>query len=354
MVAVIGIATSSEALVREKLAALGTNVLTVSAGNTMLGKDATLPPEAVDRVRRIDGVQAASSTALLEKIHVYRNTFVDPGATAGLGVRAADIDLLKATGSSVKLGAWFSESTAKLPTVVLGSAASERLGISQIGRSVWLGDRSFTVVGILNPSFLAPELDSSALVGIDAAIELFGFDGAPTTVYEKSDEDAVTQVRSLLPATVNPQAPTEVEVSRPSDALAAQNTVDQAFTGLLVGVGSIALLVGGIGVANTMVISVLERRREIGLRRSLGATRSHIRLQFLSEAVLLSAYGGFAGSLLGFGITAVVARTNGWPVAIPPAVLIAGVVVTMVVGAVAGVLPAIRAARTSPTAALSS
>nr|WP_243848818.1 FtsX-like permease family protein [Lysinibacter cavernae] len=353
MVAVIGIATSSEALVREKLAALGTNVLTVSAGNTMFGEDATLPPEAVERVRRIDGVQAASSTALMDKIHVYRNAFVDQGATAGLGVRAADVDLLEATGSSVKRGAWLNESTAKLPTVVLGSAAAERLGISEIGSAVWLGDRSFIVVGILNPSFLAPELDSSALIGINAATTLFGFDGSPTTLYEKSDEDAVTKVRNVLPATVNPQAPTEVEVSRPSDALAAQNTVDQAFTGLLVGVGSIALLVGGIGVANTMVISVLERRREIGLRRSLGATRSHIRLQFLSEAVLLSAYGGLAGSLLGLGITAVVANGNGWPVAIPPAVLAAGVIVTMLVGAVAGVLPAIRASRTSPTAALS-
>jgi len=102
-----------------------------------------------------------------------------------------------------------------------------------------------------------------------------------------------------------------------------------------------------------MVISVLERRREIGLRRSLGATRRHIRLQFLFEAVLLSALGGLAGTVLGWVITAIAAGANGWSLAVPPLVLIAGVLVTIAVGAIAGVLPAVRAARTSPTAALS-
>jgi putative ABC transport system permease protein len=235
---------------------------------------------------------------------------------------------------------------------VLGATTAERLGIRTIGSQVWIGGVQFTVVGILKPSPLAPELDTTALIGAPIATELFAFNGSPTVIYERSAEESVADVRTLLPATINPQSPNEVGVSRPSDALAAKNTVDQAFTGLLVGVGSIALLVGGIGVANTMVISVLERRREIGLRRSLGATRGHIRSQFLVEAILLAAYGGLAGTLLGWGITAVVAQSNGWLVAIPPGVLLAGVGVTMLVGAVAGMLPAIRAAHTSPTAAL--
>ncbi len=219
---------------------------------------------------------------------------------------------------------------------------------------MWLGGQQFTVVGILDSSPLAPELDSTALVGEPVARKLLGYTGTPTMIFERSAEDRVAQVRELLPPTINPQAPTSVKVSRPSDALAAKNTVDQAFTGLLVGVGSIALLVGGIGVANTMVISVLERRSEIGLRRSLGATRRHIRLQFLFEAMLLSALGGLAGTLLGWLVTAIAARSNGWAVAIPPAVLFAGILVTIAVGAIAGVLPAVRAARTAPTAALAS
>lgn len=352
MIAVIGISTSSEALVKEKLSALGTNLLTATASNDFFGKATELPADAVSRVRRIDAVENASWTAQLADVNVYRNAFISKGATGGMAVHSADLELLTATGTELHSGAWLNAATAKYPSVVLGATTAERLGIRTIGSQVWIGGVQFTVVGILQPSPLAPELDTTALIGAPIAAELFAFNGSPTVIYERSAEESVAEVRKLLPATINPEAPNEVGVSRPSDALAAKNTVDQAFTGLLVGVGSIALLVGGIGVANTMVISVLERRREIGLRRSLGATRGHIRSQFLVEAILLAACGGLAGTLLGWGITAIVAQSNGWLVAIPPAVLFAGVGVTMIVGAVAGMLPAIRAAHTSPTAAL--
>lgn len=353
MVAVIGISTSSEALVRERLAALGTNLLTASAGEDLFGTASALPADAAERVRRVEGVTDASWTAALPDAHVYRNSAVEPGATGGLIVAAADLDLLDTISVRPADGSWLDQTTAALPAVVLGATTAQRLGVTSAGQRVWLGDQSFTVLGILERSALVPELDAAALVGAPIARELFGFDGAPGTVYERSDDELVDVVRELLPRTINPESPNEVTVSRPSDALAAQNTVDQAFTGLLVGVGSIALLVGGIGVANTMVISVIERRREIGLRRSLGATRRHIRSQFLVEAMLLAAYGGAAGTALGWGITAVVAAANGWVVSIPVVVLAAGVIVTVGVGALAGMLPAIRAARISPTAALS-
>lgn len=352
MIAVVGISTSSEALVKQKLAALGTNLLTATAGSDFFGKDSELPADAIDRVRRIDGVEQASWSATLADVHIYRNALIDPGATGGLTVVAADLDLLAATGTGIASGAWLNGATEQFPVVVLGAKAAERLGIVTIGSAVEIGGRQFTVAGILDPSLLAPELDSVAVVGGPIAAELFEFNGSPTVMYERSADDLVEQVREILPATINPESPTEVKVSRPSDALAAKNTIDQAFTGLLVGVGSIALLVGGIGVANTMVISVLERRQEIGLRRSLGATRGHIRSQFLVEAILLALCGGIAGTAIGWVITAVVAGANGWLVAVPPAVLAAGVVATVVVGAVAGALPAARAARTSPTAAL--
>lgn len=354
MISVIGISTSSQALIREKLSALGTNMLTVTAGTDLLGQDAPLPAGSIGAIRRIDGVQHAGSTATLQDVTVFRNAEIEKSRTGGLSVAAADLGLLGATGATLLSGTWLNEATAQFPTTVLGRTSAERLGIQHAGGQLWLGGQAFTVVGILDSSPLAPELDSMALVGEPIATSLFGYAGNPTTIYERSDEDRVAAVRTLLPATISPESPSEVTVSRPSDALAAKNTVDQAFTGLLVGVGSIALLVGGIGVANTMVISVLERRREIGLRRSLGATRRHIRLQFLFEAMLLAAYGGLAGTALGWLITAVTARSNGWVVAIPPEVLMAGVAVTVAVGAVAGVLPAVRAAKTSPTAALSS
>ncbi|WP_100809667.1 MULTISPECIES: ABC transporter permease [unclassified Microbacterium] len=354
MVAVIGISTSSEALVKERLSSLGTNLLTVTAGSDLFGSDSKLPADGIQRVRNLSGVETATWTAALAEVNVYRNPSIDAEATGGLTVLAAGDELLPATGSSLRAGVWLNPATANLPTTVLGAKAAERLGIRTIGSQVSLGGRLFTVVGILEPAPLAPELDVAALIGGEIAGELFVFDGSPTTIYERSSDESVAVVRELLPRTVNPESPNEVKVSRPSDALAAKNTIDQAFTGLLVGVGSIALLVGGIGVANTMVITVLERRREIGLRRAIGATRGHIRSQFLVEAVLLASLGGLGGSLIGWLIIWLVATANGWLVSIPPYVLVGGVIVTMLVGAIAGSLPAMRAARTSPTAALSS
>lgn len=353
MIAVVGISTSSEALVKQRLASLGTNLLTASAGSDFFGAESELPADAIDRVRRIDGVEQASWHATLADVNVYRNALIDPGATGGLSAVAADLDLLTTTGTELTSGVWLNGATERFPVVVLGDTAAERLGIVTIGSTVEIGGTPFTVAGILERSPLAPELDSVAMVGGPIAAELFGFNGSPTVMYERSADDLVGQVRDLLPATINPESPNQVKVSRPSDALAAKNTIDQAFTGLLVGVGSIALLVGGIGVANTMVITVLERRQEIGLRRSLGATRGHIRSQFLIEAMLLALSGGIAGTAIGWAITAVIAAANGWLVSVPAGVLVAGVGATVVVGAVAGALPAARAARTSPTAALS-
>ncbi len=209
-----------------------------------------------------------------------------------------------------------------------------------------------TVVGTLKPVPLAPELDQAALVGWQAGRRYLGFDGSPTTVYTRTHPDKVEMVRDLLAATINPAQPNEVEVSRPSDALAAQAAANVTFTGLLLGLGAISLLVGGIGVANTMVISVLERRAEIGLRRSLGATRRHIRVQFLAEALLLSALGGGSGVLLGSAVTAVYASLQGWPTVVPAWVIGGGIAATLVIGALAGLYPAIRAARLAPTEAL--
>ncbi len=354
MISVVGISSSSQARLNEQLASLGTNMLTSQAGKTLLGEETKLPPSTLTKLTRVENLESASSVAELSNINVYRNNLVEAGRTSGLRTAVADPQLLDVTGGTLSRGTWFNAATASYPTVVLGSKAATRLGVVSPGTKVWLGGTYFTVIGILDPVVLAPELDTTAFIGAKPATELFGFEGNPTTVYVRAAEQAVAQVRNLLPGTIAPDAPETVEVSRPSDALAAKNASDQAFTGLLVGLGSIALLVGGIGVANTMVISVLERRREIGLRRALGATRGHIRSQFLAEALLLSGLGGLMGALLGSGVTAVFALANGWPIALPPETILVGIGATLVIGAIAGLYPAIRAARTPPTAALSS
>jgi putative ABC transport system permease protein len=353
MVAVVSISASSRERLDRQLAAFGTNLLTMKPAESITGENLPLPTSAIGRVERIEGVQAASATAQLDDRHVYRNRAIDPGLTAGITVLATDLDLLHVVAGAVAAGRWFSPATASYPTAVLGSVAAERLGVARGGGIIWLGERNVAVVGVLKPVALAPELDSAALIGMPFAKRAFGFGGHPTTIYERSTDESVPTVHALLGPTVQPQQPGSVEVSRPSDVLAAKNAANTAFTGLLLALGSIGLLVGGIGVANTMVISVLERRREIGLRRALGATRRHIRLQFLAEALLLSTLGGVAGAGLGAAVTAAAAYANGWIPVVPPLVLVGGVGATTAIGGLAGLYPAIRAARTPPTVALS-
>jgi putative ABC transport system permease protein len=354
MTAVVGISSSSRAELDRQLAALGTNLLTVTPGNTLFGKDATLPTESVAMISRIGPVHRVAATGKVPDTRVYRSDRIPPAETGGLSVQAAHLDLLPTVAATVARGRWLNAATARYPAVVLGSTAARLTGISTASPDVqvYLGGRWFTVIGILDPVPLAPELDSSALVGWPAAQSYLDFDGHPTTVYTRSADSAVEAVRGVLAATANPQAPNEVKVSRPSDALAARRATNRAFTGLLLGLGAVALLVGGVGVANTMVISVLERRAEIGLRRSLGATRGQIRLQFLAESLLLSALGGVGGVLLGIAVTATYATTQSWPAVVPAWVMAGAVAATLLIGATAGLYPAIRAARLAPTEAL--
>ncbi|RKR89491.1 putative ABC transport system permease protein [Micromonospora pisi] len=354
MTAVVGISSSSRAELDRTLDALGTNLLTVSPGQSIFGEAAQLPAESVEMIARIGPVREVAATAQLADAKVYRSDRIPAAETGGIGARAANLELLDTVGAELASGVWLNSATARYPAVVLGATAARRLGVGAAGTEtqIHLGGRWFTVIGVLAPVPLAPELDLSALVGWEAAATYLGFDGHPTTVYSRSVESSVEAVRAVLGATANPAAPNEVEVSRPSDALAAAQATDQAFTGLLLGLGAVALLVGGVGVANTMVISVLERRPEIGLRRSLGATRGQIRTQFLTESLLLSALGGAGGVLLGIGVTSGYALLQSWPTVVPAWAMVGGVGATLLIGGLAGLYPAIRAARLSPTEAL--
>jgi ABC-type antimicrobial peptide transport system permease subunit len=351
MVAVIGISSSSKERLLSRLDQLGTNLLTVQPGQTLFGQDAKLPETAVAMTRHIRPVTTASAVGKADT-SVRRTNLIPVANTSGIAVQAATGDLLRTLDGTVRTGSWLSAATERYPAVVLGSESARRLGVTRVGEQVWIEDRWFTVVGVLNSLPLAPEIDRSALVGWDAAARYLGFDGHPTTIYERSKDSAVEAVRDVLPRTVSPENPQEVEVSRPSDALAAKAAAAGAFTNLLLGLGAVALLVGGVGVANTMVISVLERRREIGLRRSLGATRGQVRTQFLSESLLLSALGGVAGALLGSLFTVAFATYRGWPPVVPSWALVGGVGATLIIGTIAGIYPAMRAARLSPTVAL--
>jgi putative ABC transport system permease protein len=353
MVAVLGVSESSKADLMAALDRLGTNLLQVGPGQTFMGEDAVLPESAGGMVRRMDSVDGAAAVKVLEQT-VRRTDLIDEVETGGIAVTAADTQLARTLGARVRRGRFLNTATAAYPAVVLGATTARQLGIARPGVNVWLGDRWFTVVGILGHVTLAPDVDSAALIGFPVAERLFGADRSASTIYLRAAEDEVGQARELLASTVNPEHPEEVEVSRPSDALAARAAAKSAFTSLFLGLGAVALLVGGVGIANVMVISVLERRSEIGLRRALGATRRHISVQFLTESLLLALLGGVAGTALGAAVTTGYALSQDWPAVVPPVALLGALGAAVAIGAIAGLYPATRAARLAPTEALRS
>ncbi|MGW0536044.1 ABC transporter permease [Streptomyces sp. NPDC003032] len=352
MVAVVGISSSSQAHLLRELDKLGTNLLVASPGEAMFaGEKVTLPRDAAERVARVDGVEDVGATGDLDST-VRRSEKIPEDETGGIAVKATTEGLLKVVRGRVAHGSWFNAANSRYPSVVLGHVAAQRLGITSPGQQVWLDDRYFTVIGVLGPLPLAPDVERSALTGWDASKKLLGFDGRPTSVYERSTDTSVTRVRKLLAPSIDPENPRNVQVTDPSSALQAKAATEGAFSTLLLGLGGIALLVGGVGVANTMIISVLERRHEIGLRRSLGATRGQIRVQFVTESLLLSGLGGVAGVALGAAATAAYAASGGLPWVVPLWSMAGGFGATLVIGTVAGLYPAVRAARLSPTLAL--
>jgi putative ABC transport system permease protein len=354
MIVVTGIPASSQAALLAELSALGTNLLEAGPVPDQ-DPPVLLPEESVDMVRRIGPVTAASAVANTHTL-VRRNDRTDPNDGSGLTVLASRLDLLEVINARVRTGQWLTPATERFPTAVLGSVAAERLGFAELpaGRpaQIMIANRWFTVIGILAATPLSPDIDRSVLTGWEAARRELRFDGHPTVLYVRMREPQVEAVRSVLPATIYPERPGQVLVTRPSDALAAKRATENTFSALFLGLAAVALLVGGIGVANTMVVSVLERRSEIGLRRALGANRGQIRGQFLTESAVLSGAGGLLGT--GLGLLATVAYTtyHQWPLVVPMSAAVAGVGGAVVIGVLAGVYPSVRASRLTPKEAL--
>jgi putative ABC transport system permease protein len=363
IVAVLGLSSSSQAGLLREIDRLGTNLLTVEKGQTLTGAQAELPVTAPSMIERIPDVQRQADTGLVQDAKVYRSPLIPTAETNGLQVQAASLNLLPAIGTQAAQGRYLNAATAREPVAVLGAVAAQRLGIDRIrpGARIWLGEQWFYLAGILDPCTLAEEIDTSVLVGYPAARRYLDYTGVykgastlgpPSTIYVRAETDRVDTVQSVLAQTANPEAPNEANVSQPSDALTARAAAKSALNGLFLGLGAVALLVGAVGVANIMVISVLERRSEIGLRRALGATQAQIRTQFLAESILLALIGGVIGVLAGALATAIYAGSKSWSVVIPVEAWLGGIAAAILIGAFAGLMPAVRASRMPPTEAL--
>ena len=354
LVAVVGVSESSKSNLVARLNRLGTDLLTVQPGTNFLDTTQNeLPRRApamigwIPPVRHVpETVDTTASVRRTDKIPAYE--------TGGITVLGAGLDLPHALDAPLAHGTWLNAATANYPTVVLGAGAARTLGINHLhpAVAVFIGQRWFTVIGILRPVAIAPELDQAALVGIRAAHRFLAADTHPTTIYVRTHPDQTVAVRNVLASTANPANPQDVAVSRPSDALAAEIAAKGAYKTLLLGLGAIALLVGAVGIANVMIMAIIQRRTEIGLRRALGATRRHIAIQFTAEALILSALGGAGGFLTGILISAGYAHARHWSTAIPPALIPGALAAALTFGLIAALYPAIRAARLAPTDAL--
>jgi putative ABC transport system permease protein len=354
IVAVLGLSSSSQAGLLNELTTLGTNLLTVTNGQNLTGQPAELSKAAPGMIARIGPVTDVQYTGVLNGVQAYRSPLIPSIETNALSVDASSLNLPETVGTSVARGVYLNAATANEPVAVLGAAAAQRLGLDRIfpGERIWVGGLWFYVAGILRPATLTPEIDSAVLIGFPSAERYLGFDGHPSEIYLRAQTSQIDAVDSVLGSTANPEAPSQVDVSQPSIALVAQADAKAALNSLLLGLGAISLLVGAVGVANIMLIGVLERRSEIGLRRALGATKGHIRMQFLSEAIVLAVLGGALGVAIGALSTAVYASVKGWSVVVPALAWGGGFGIAVLIGAMAGLLPALRAARLSPTEAL--
>ena len=363
IVGVLGLSSSSQAGLIAEINQLGTNLLTVEVGQSLTGGPAQLPREAPARLTLLDNVEQVANTALIKDTFVYRNSITPVTETGGLQVRATSLNLPSVLGTGLALGGWLNAGTAGLPVAVLGSVTAQQLGIDRVDpdQRIWLGGQWFNIAGILNPSPLEPDIDVSALIGYPAAQKYLGYlsivhgerkTGPPSTIYVRAETGHEAAVQSLLAQTADPEAPYEAAANQPSDVLTARAAAAGAFNGLFLGLGVVALIVGAVGVANIMIISVLERRSEIGLRRALGATKAQIRAQFLAESILLALIGGIVGVLAGVTATAVYASSKGWALVIPVEAWLGGIASAILIGAFAGLMPAVRASRMPPTVAL--
>ena len=353
IVAVTGISASGRADLLATLESLGTNLIKASPQAGFFGTQEKLPDGVVGMVERIGPVEEVTSTTQTDLI-VRRSDFISEFEGGGISTIVTSPELLQVVGGNLIEGRFIQDGLSNIPVTVLGSVTASRLGINTLETptKILIGNEWFGVVGIIDELKIHPDLDRSVFIGYGVAKTLFDIDKEPTTIYVRANQTYIEDAVEVIAPSMNPENPDQVQVSRPSDALEAQEAADAAFTNLLLGLGSVALLVGGVAIANVMVMSVLERRMEIGVRRSIGATRKEIRYQFLLESIVLSGIGGLVGVVLGTGVTLGYTNYTDIVFSIPVSQVLGAILLALLIGAISGVYPAIKASKIQPAEAV--
>ena len=352
LVAVLGIPACFQAEAQAEFDAWGANMVIAQPATDRYTQEQTpLPESAPAMVSRIWSVKSTFSVRYVQDARAYRTDKMPEGQSQGLSVVIGDGDPLGTLSTAMASGRWFDDASAQLPTVVLGSNAAILLGAG-VDQRVWIGDSWWAVIGVLDPvPGFAAQLNSSTFLAPGWAEKQWP--NLPIgQILANAYPGKVNAVTSVMAATVNPAKPTGVDVSQPTSYGMAQDFFLSMFANLALGLGGISLLVGGIGIANTMVVSVMERRGEIGVRRALGARTGQIGLQFVLEAGFIGLFGGVMGVGLGTYAVFCFAAYNAIQFAIPVWVLAAGPGLSILVGMLAGLYPSLKAARQSPTVTL--
>jgi putative ABC transport system permease protein len=352
MVGAVGLTESAKGDLKAKLAALGTNLITVEAGGTFGQQNPTMPKDAVHRVKQLQSVTRASAVGEVSGVLTIPHAGAEKYYEAfPVPVLAADDALPGALEVKMQSGRWLRESDRlnHARAAVIGEGLAKEYGVipGEI-RTLRLNNVDYGIVGVLSSVALDPSLDNAVFVTQWGAKHDFGTEGKPTKLYVRAATGETEATSKAIPTAINLGGPDQVSTKIPSDALAASAQADETLQQTAVFAGILALAVGGIGIANVMSISVIQRSTEIGIRRALGHTRSTIALQFLLEALFIGILGGLAGVFVGVAVVYLVSAFAGWTVVIDYGRMPLWVGLAVGVSVAAGLYPSGKAARLEP------
>jgi putative ABC transport system permease protein len=352
MVAAIGLTESAKGNLKAELAKLGTTMIVASAGTTFGQQNSTLPADAVSRAGAISTVTGAAATAELSGIIALPDLGAKDFYSAfPVPVQAADLNLPSVLQVPTADGRWLDNADLAdgARAAVLGSGLAKQYGYLQGEiRSIRLNDINYGVVGVLAPVGLEPQLDNAVFITQTEAKSDFGTDGNPTTLYVRAANGTTQETANVLPTAINLGGTQSVTTQVPSDALQASAQANKTLQRTALFAGILALAVGGLGIANVMSISVIQRSSEIGIRRAVGHTRTQIAAQFLFEALFVGVLGGSIGAAAGAGIVVVTSKALHWVVVLAYSRMPIWIGLAVAVSVAAGLSPSIKAARLEP------